>query len=228
MRECVDAVSQPTSSQRASGSSFYTAMRILPQAQRAAMYEIYSFCRRVDDIADSDGLRPERLAALNQWRTEIDGLYQGKIGALVAGLAPHVQEFKLERDDFQALIDGMEMDTLGDIRAPTMNVLDLYCDRVASAVGRLSVRVFGMERQDGKLLSHHLGRALQLTNILRDLHEDAEVGRLYLPREALDAADIKSADPVTVLGSPGLGQACATIVERARKHFEEADIIMAR
>jgi squalene synthase HpnD len=228
MRECVDAVSQPTSSQRASGSSFYTAMRILPQAQRAAMYEIYSFCRRVDDIADSDGPRPERLAALNQWRAEIEGLYQGKTGTLVTGLAPYVQEFKLERQDFQAVIDGMEMDTLGDIRAPTMETLDLYCDRVASAVGRLSVRVFGMEREDGKLLSHHLGRALQLTNILRDLDEDAGVGRLYLPREALDAASITSADPVTVLSSPGLSQACATIVTRARHHFEEADTIMAR
>ena len=220
--------SEPTSSQRASGSSFYTAMRILPQAQRAAMYEIYSFCRRVDDIADSNGPRPERLAALNQWRAEIDGLYQGKTGTLVTGLAPHVQEFKLERQDFQALIDGMEMDTLGDIRAPTMETLDLYCDRVASAVGRLSVRVFGMEREDGKLLSHHLGRALQLTNILRDLDEDAAVGRLYLPREALDAASITSADPVTALSSPGLSQACATIVTRARQHFEEADTIMAR
>ena len=83
--------SEPTSSEHASGSSFYTAMRILPRAQRAAMYEIYSFCRRVDDIADSQGHRPERLAALNQWRAEIDGLYQGKIGTLVQGLAPHVR-----------------------------------------------------------------------------------------------------------------------------------------
>jgi phytoene synthase len=238
MRECVDAVnpptsseptsSQPTSSEQASGSSFYTAMRILPRAQRAAMYEIYSFCRRVDDIADSQGQRPERLAALNQWRAEIDGLYQGKVGTLAAGLAPYVQQFQLEREDFQALIDGMEMDTLGDIRAPTNRTLDLYCDRVASAVGRLSVRVFGMERQDGKLLSHHLGRALQLTNILRDLDEDAQVGRLYLPREALDTANIVGADPATVLASPRLGQACGTLVTRAREHFEEADLIMAR
>jgi presqualene diphosphate synthase len=224
----VDAVTQPTSSQRASGSSFYTAMRILPQAQRAAMYEIYSFCRRVDDIADSDGPRAERLAALNQWRTEIDELYQGRIGALVAGLAPHVKKFKLEREDFQALIDGMEMDTLGDIRAPAMATLDLYCDRVASAVGRLSVRVFGMEQEDGKLLSHHLGRALQLTNILRDLDEDAAVGRLYLPREALDLAGITATDPTAALRGPGLGQACGMLVERARKHFVEADRIMAR
>src|SRR5207302_2705872 len=124
--------------------------------------------------------------------------------------------------------DGMEMDIVSDIRAPDFATLDVYCDRVASAVGRLCVRVFGLETADGIALAHHLGRALQLTNILRDLDEDAAVGRLYLPREALDAASITSTDPVTVLSSPGLPQACATIVARARQHFEEADTIMAR
>ncbi|MEA2904127.1 MAG: presqualene diphosphate synthase [Alphaproteobacteria bacterium] len=218
----------PTSSERASGSSFYHAMRILPQAQRDAMYEIYGFCRRVDDIADSSGPRPERLAQLAQWRAEINALYDGKVGALVTGLAEPVRTFDLAREDFLTVIDGMEMDTLADIRAPSLDMLDLYCDRVASAVGRLSVRVFGMERADGKLLSHHLGRALQLTNILRDLDEDAGVGRLYLPREALTAAGIDTTDPLTAVGSRALGQACAPLIERARGHFKEADAIMRR
>jgi phytoene synthase len=134
----------------------------------------------------------------------------------------------LIKDDFLAVIDGMEMDTVDDIRAPDLATLDLYCDRVASAVGRLSVRVFGMQVEDGKLLAHHLGRALQLTNILRDLDEDAGVGRLYLPREALLAAGIDTSDPQTALCNPALGQVCATLVERARGHFAEADTIMAR
>jgi presqualene diphosphate synthase len=224
----VDAVSPETSSQRASGSSFYTAMRILPQAQRDAMYEIYSFCRRVDDIADSDGPRPERLNALNEWRRQINALYQGNVGPLVTGLAPTVRSYDLAREDFLTVIDGMEMDTVSDIRAPSFDTLDLYCDRVASAVGRLSVRVFGMEREDGKLLSHHLGRALQLTNILRDLDEDAAVGRLYLPYEALSDAGIATTDPKTVVASPGLAQVCTQLVERARNHFVEADQVMAR
>src|SRR5437868_8967645 len=98
MRECVDAVSQPTSSQRASGSSFYTAMRILPPAQRDAMYEIYSFCRRVDDIADSPGPRQDRLAQLAEWRDEINALYEGTIGPKVTGLARPVREFGLQRE----------------------------------------------------------------------------------------------------------------------------------
>jgi phytoene synthase len=226
----MDATSPPpsTASHSASGSSFYTAMRILPAAQRDAMFEIYRFCREVDDIADSSGPRPVRIAQLGEWRDEINDLYQGQVGAKVGGLAGPVRSFGLRREDFLAVIDGMEMDAREDIRAPSFATLDLYCDRVASAVGRLSVRVFGMEDADGKLLSHHLGRALQLTNILRDLDEDAGIGRLYLPREALDQAGIATSDPLTVLRSPNLSQACAPLIERARTHFVEADRIMKR
>jgi phytoene synthase len=202
-------------------------MRILPAAQRDAMFEIYRFCRLVDDIADTGGPRPIRIAQLGEWRDEIDDLYQGKIGAKVAGLAAPVRKFGLQREDFLSVIDGMEMDAREDIRAPSFATLDLYCDRVASAVGRLSVRVFGVAEDDGKLLAHHLGRALQLTNILRDLDEDAGIGRLYLPQEALEQAGIHTSDPTTALRSPNLSQACAPLIGRARAHFVEADKIMA-
>src|ERR1700744_5883044 len=167
----------------ASGSSFYAARRILPKEQRDAMFQIYSFCRQVDDIADSDGPRDERLTALQQWRQDIEALYQGHPPARLRDYAASVQRFGLEREDFLAIVDGMEMDVPQDIRAPDLATLDLYCDRVASAVGRLSVKVFGLPREDGILLAHHLGRALQLTNILRDIDEDAAIGRLYLPKE---------------------------------------------
>ena len=175
---------------RASGSSFYNAMRILPRAQREAMFEIYSFCRQVDDIADSSGPRGERREQLERWRADIDGLYVNKLSPRTLGLAVAVREFRLRREDFHAVIDGMAMDVTGDIRAPDWAILDLYCDRVASAVGRLSTKIFGIEDGPGTALAHHLGRALQLTNILRDLDEDAALGRLYLPREALLAAGI--------------------------------------
>jgi squalene synthase HpnD len=224
---------QPTSqdqssSQHAAGSSFYTAMKILPPAQREAMFEIYGFCRRVDDIADSQGPRAGRLLELARWRADVNALYEGKPAPRMERLAEPVRQFDLAREDFLALIDGMEMDAFDDIRGPSLATLDLYCDRVASAVGRLSVRVFGMEREDGKLLAHHLGRALQLTNILRDLDEDAAVGRLYLPREALMKAGIDPSEPAAALRHPKLGQACAEIVERAVSHFAEAEAIMAR
>jgi presqualene diphosphate synthase len=203
-------------------------MRILPRPQREAMFEIYSFCRAVDDIADDPGPRDVRREQLKQWRADIDALYEGAPPQHLLGLAQAVRTFDLKRGDFHAVIDGMEMDVLADIRAPDQATLDLYCDRVACAVGRLSVRVFGMERDDGLELAHHLGRALQLTNILRDLDEDAAIGRLYLPRETLREVGIISTDPATVLGNPMLGAACAHIVVLARAHFQEANAIMAR
>jgi presqualene diphosphate synthase len=212
----------------ASGSSFYAAMRILPRAQREAMFEIYSFCRQVDDIADSDGPRPERLAALQQWRDDVDALYQGRPPQRLKDYVSSVKAFGLKREDFLAIIDGMEMDVPQDIRAPDMATLDLYCDRVASAVGRLSVRVFGLPESDGILLAHHLGRALQLTNILRDIDEDAGLGRLYLPREGLLHAGITGDDPAKVIVDRNLPKVCLPLVERAKSHFEQADEIMKR
>src|SRR6201998_3132710 len=212
----------------ASGSSFYAAMRILPHEQRAAMFQIYSFCRQVDDIADSAGPRPERLAALQQWREDIDAWYQGHPPPRLQDYVASVKRFGLKREDFLAIIDGMEMDIPQDIRAPDLATLDLYCDRVASAVGRLSVRVFGLAENDGVLLAHHLGRALQLTNILRDIDEDAAIGRLYLPREGLQAAGITNIEPLRVIADPALPKVCVPLVTRARTHFDKADEVMAR
>jgi presqualene diphosphate synthase len=225
----LEAVAEDTNyGTAASGSSFYAAMRILPREQREAMFQIYGFCRKVDDIADSDGPRGERLAALQQWRADIDALYQGHPPPRLRDYAASVKKFDLQRADFLAIVDGMEMDVPQDIRAPDLATLDLYCDRVASAVGRLSVRVFGVPADDGILLAHHLGRALQLTNILRDIDEDAAIGRLYLPREGLQDAGVAGTDPLKVAADPQLPKVCAPLVARARAHFEQADEVMAR
>jgi squalene synthase HpnD len=203
-------------------------MRILPRAQREAMFEIYSFCRAVDDIADDLGPRQGRREQLAQWRADIDAIYRGTPPAALDGLARAVRGFDLQRDDFIAIIDGMEMDVVADIRAPDRATLDLYCDRVACAVGRLSVRVFGMAHDAGIALAHALGRALQLTNILRDLDEDASLGRLYLPREALQAAGIASTEPHEVIAHPAIGSVCAVIVSLAESEFGAARTIMAK
>src|SRR3979411_280619 len=146
---------------RASGSSFYNAMRILPRPQRAAMFEIYSFCRQVDDIADSSGPRGERRDELDRWRADIDALYAGRGDPRTRGLVAPVKDFALKREDFHAIIEGMEMDVVADIRAPDDATLDRYCDRVASAVRRRSVRVFGMEETDGAAAARSLGLARQ-------------------------------------------------------------------
>jgi len=134
---------------RASGSSFYTAMRILPRVQREAMFEIYSFCRLVDDVADSTAPHAERSRGIAEWRARIEALYAGRPAPELRALAQAVRDFSLRKEDFLAVIDGMAMDAAEDIRGPDWATLDLYCDRVASAVGRLSVRVFGMGEQDG-------------------------------------------------------------------------------
>jgi phytoene synthase len=210
------------------GSSFYAAMRILPREQREAMFQIYSFCRYVDDIADSDGPRPQRLFELQQWREDIEALYRGAPPPRLRDYSASVARFHLKKQDFLAIIDGMEMDVPADIRAPDEATLDLYCDRVASAVGRLSVRIFGLPEADGIELAHHLGRALQLTNILRDIDEDAGIGRLYLPREGLRAAGILGTDPLSVAAEPALPKVCAPLVARARQHFANADAVMNR
>ena len=212
----------------AAGSSFYLGMRILPQAQREAMYAVYDFCRAVDDVADAPGPREERKAALEEWRDDVASLFEGKAPRNLANLSRFVGPYGLRRVDLDAVIDGMEMDVDHDIQAPDWSSLDLYCDRVASAVGRMSARIFGLQDGEADLLAHHLGRALQLTNILRDLDEDAGIGRLYLPREELEHAGIAPGRPETILAHPRLGEACLAVAARARTHFAEADRVMAR
>ncbi len=221
-------VSGTAAAERASSSSFYNAMRILPRAQREAMFEIYAFCRQVDDIADSSEPRAVRREELNRWRADINELYAGNPTSRTAGLVGPLRDFGLRREDFHSIIDGMEMDVVSDIRAPDEATLEEYCDKVASAVGRLSVRIFGMQEQDGLALAHHLGRALQLTNILRDLDEDASIGRLYLPAPLLHSAGIWTTHPASVLANRALGEVCGRIVARAREHFRQADVITNR
>lgn len=214
---------------KASGSSFYVAMKILPPAKRDAMYAIYRFCREVDDIADEGGSEAEKRAGLNQWRADINALYRAAPAGQAAFLLAPTKEYGLRREDFHAVIDGMEMDVGQPVVAPDWKTLDLYVDRVACAVGRLSSRVFGLDSATGDALSHHLGRALQLTNILRDLDEDAAIGRLYLPREELEKAKVAAdlSDPAAVLADPALDTVCRIVAARAEAHFGEADEIMA-
>ena len=212
---------------KARKSSFYRAMAILPREKRDAMFEIYSFCRAVDDIADEGGDKPTKWAGLDQWRRDIDALYSGGHAGLASGLIEPLRHFSFRREDFHAVIDGMQMDVDSDIVAPDAATLDLYCDRVASAVGRLSVRVFGLPEREGIDLAHHLGRALQLTNILRDIDEDAGLGRLYLPRENLVAAGLQELTPTAVAAQKNLDAVCLPILKQAGEHFAKADAIMA-
>lgn len=205
------------------GTSFYWAMRLLPRDRRNGMYAIYAFCREVDDIADGDWPVEHKLAALDGWRQEIEALYGGTPRHLVArALREPTRSFALRKGDFLALLAGMEMDARENIGAPDLATLDLYCARVASAVGHLSVHIFGDPSDAAHQVADSLGRALQLTNILRDLAEDAARGRLYLPREILDRHGVREIEPTAVLRHPALPAACRDLAAMADDHFRDS------
>jgi len=215
---------------RRSGTSFYWAMRILPEEKRRAMFAVYAFCREVDDIADDPGEVSAKLIGLGRWRDEIERLYDGapRLPISRALLGP-VRRFGLRKTDFLAVIDGMEMDAADRLRIADMDELYLYCDRVACAVGRLSDRVFGVDEPTGDRLALALGQALQLTNILRDLDEDARRDRLYLPEDMLRAHGVTDTeDAISVLEHPAVAEICEQIARIARNRFTEAAAILAQ
>jgi phytoene synthase len=223
-REDLDAVETIV---RAAGTSFFHGMRMLAPDRRHAMYAIYAFCRIVDDIADEDAPLEEKRLRLAAWRSNIAGLYLDRAeGPVTRVLAAAVARFQLQAEDFLAVIDGMETDAETVMVAPDMATLDLYCDRVASAVGRLSVRAFGDASPAADAVAYALGRALQLTNILRDIKEDAERGRVYLPAEYLRDAGVP-ADPVALLTSAGLPAVCDRLAGLAHLYFRQARAAMA-
>ena len=212
-----------------SGTSFYHGMKILPAARRDAMYAIYAFCRVVDDIADEEDRDfTAKQAALNAWRARIAALYQGAADdPITRALRAVIRDYGVRQADFLAVIDGMEMDAGAPVIAPSLAELDLYCDRVASAVGRLSVRVFGDSSANADDVAYALGRGLQLTNILRDVPEDAARGRLYLPREILEAHGVPLTPPAALVSS-ALPLACRQIADMAEDYFTRANDAMLR
>jgi phytoene synthase len=205
-------------------------MRMMPLERRQAMYAVYAFCREVDDIVDEPGETADKRRRLNEWRADIERLYRGRPvnPPLAAALAQPIRRFELPAEDLIAIIDGCEMDTGDGVVGPDMATLERYCDRVACAVGRLSVRIFGDFTQRCLDVAHHQGLALQLTNILRDVREDAKIGRLYLPDELLSAHGIVTRDPLAVADHPALPLVCRDLGEIARRHYTEAYAAMAQ
>ena len=213
----------------ASGTSFFWGMRILPKPRREAMYAIYAFCREVDDIADRDGPIEQKRADLAAWRQEIETLYAGRPSLPTSlALLPAIEAFDLPKAEFLAVLDGMEMDAREAMVAPAMDDLLLYCRRVAGAVGMLSIHAFGDTRPAARDLAVAEGEALQLTNILRDLAEDAERGRLYLPAELLDSHGMSGLAPSQVLKHPELPALCRSLAARAGARFSEARDLLAQ
>lgn len=215
-----------------SGSSFYLAMRLLSAQKRNAMFAIYAFCREIDDIADEPAPLEEKKKKLQIWREDIEALYDNRQPSSIVAqaLRDPVKDFQLPKEEFIALIDGMETDIPDGMRAPTMSELQLYCRRVAGAVGLLSVCVFGDNSKTAQRFAVTLGEALQLTNILRDMDEDMELGRLYMPVECLKKAGITITEdtPLSyVLNHPDLKTARQDLAKQAALRFTETKVALS-
>ncbi len=208
-----------------SGTSFFWSMRFLPKAKREAMYTLYAFCRHIDDIVDGDSSVAEKQELLQAWREEMDNIYDKKVPATDIGrkIYKNCMRFKLPKSEFLQLIDSISMDVPNPVQAPNLNDFYRYCRGVAGVPGSLSLRIFGCN--DEKMieeLSSSLGNALQITNILRDVKEDALADRLYIPREFLEKADISITDPKSVITDKNLVFAREELAKIASKDFQKA------
>jgi len=206
----------------ASGSSFYYAFQFLPPRQKEAIHALYAFCREVDDAVDEVTDPTAAQARLAFWRGEIEAVYGGSPQHPVGqALADSLQHFDLDRAYFLEIIDGVEMD-LHQSRYATFSDLQLYCYRVASVVGLLSIEIFGYRDRATRKYAHNLGIAFQLTNILRDVGEDAARGRIYLPQEDLAAYGVDEADILGRRPSDEFGRLVAFEIERAGEYYRQA------
>ena len=205
-----------------SGSSFYYSFRLLPAPRRAAMSALYAYCREVDDVVDEVGEPNLARVKLAWWRTEIDAIFDGTPQHPVA-LALHgaVDRYGLQRTHLQTVIDGMQMD-LEKVRYLDFAELEAYCDRVAGVVGLMSAEIFGYEDRRTLDYARKLGIAFQLTNIIRDVGEDARRGRIYLPQEDLARFGVAASDVLRARSSPAFVELMRFETERARAWYDAA------
>lgn len=208
-----------------SGSSFKLGMAAQAAERRRANYALYAFCRVIDDIADGAAPLPEKRGFIDAWRREIDALPGAPTGPIGREVARAMRAYDLPRAEFHALLDGMESDAEPRVRVRDAAGFDLYCRRVAGAVGVLSVRIFGApEAHDFALV---LGRTLQLVNVLRDVDEDADLERVYVPLDRLAALGIADGPAREIVAHPRFPEVCAALADEAEAGFAEAERLLA-
>ena len=206
----------------ASGSSFYYSFMFLPKHKREAITALYAFCREVDDVVDECTELKVAQVKLAWWKDEIQNLYKGKpIHPVTKALQPFVHSFHLSEEHFIEIIDGMEMD-LNFNRYEDFKQLQLYCYRVASVVGILSAQIFGFENRKTLKFAHDLGLAFQLTNIIRDVGEDARRNRIYLPLDELARFGVTEEDILRSRESDAVKQLLEFQIERAESYYDRA------
>ncbi|MBM3116334.1 presqualene diphosphate synthase HpnD [Jeongeupia naejangsanensis] len=205
-----------------SGSSFYYSFRFLPEEKRRAITALYAFCREVDDVVDETHDEGVARTTLNWWRGEVDQLYAGSPQHPVTrALLPVLKTFNLSREHFLEIIDGMEMD-LDQARYASFKDLQLYCYRVASVVGLMAAEIFGYTDRKTLKYAHDLGIAFQLTNIIRDVGEDARRGRLYLPVDELQRFNVPAADVFNFRQTAEFKSLMAFQIDRAEQYYRQA------
>jgi 15-cis-phytoene synthase len=206
----------------ASGSSFYYSFKFLPQDKRRAITALYAFCREVDDVVDECSDAGVARTTLNWWRAQVAEIYGGKPQHPVAqALVPIVQRFNLSQEHLLEIIDGMEMD-LEQARYPDFKSLQLYCYRVASVVGLLAAEIFGYTDRKTLKYAHDLGIAFQLTNIIRDVGEDARRNRIYLPMDELQQFGVTAADILNSKETENFQKLMGYQIERAQRYYKQA------
>jgi len=209
-----------------SGSSFYYSFRFLPAQQRQAIIALYAFCREVDDTVDEISDPGVARTTLEWWREEIQRTFKGEATHPVGqALQTALQNFDLHEEYFMEIIDGMAMD-LDQFTYAEFNQLALYCHRAASVVGLLSVEIFGYQDRNTLKYAENLGMALQLTNIIRDVREDAERGRIYLPLDELKQFNVNTDDLLALKSSAELVEFLKFQTERAKQYYANAMAIL--
>ncbi len=205
-----------------SGSSFAVSFIFLPKQKREAITALYAFCREVDDVVDECTDYNVAQTKINWWKGEIENLYAGKPQHPVSfALEPVIKDFNLAKEHFLEIIDGMEMD-LKFNRYEDFKQLQLYCYRVASVVGLLSAQIFGFKNRNTLKFAHDLGMAFQLTNISRDIGEDARMGRIYLPLDELAKANVTEEDILASKKTPEMKELVEYQIERAESFYDKA------
>ncbi len=205
-----------------SGSSFHYSFRLLPPDRRRAITALYSFCREVDDVVDEVSDPEVARAKLAWWRGEIAAVYAGTPAHPVGrALAAANRDHPLPQALLQTVIDGMEMD-LDQVRYADFAALETYCHRVAGVVGLMSAEIFGYEDPATRDYARDLGIAFQLTNIIRDVGEDARRGRIYLPQDELERFGVAPSDVLRCRSTPGFTALMQMQVARARTWYDRA------
>ena len=205
-----------------SGSSFYYSFLFLPPQRRQAITALYAFCREVDDVVDECPDPALARIKLAWWRSEVEALYQGRpTHPVTQALTGSLKKFSLPQEQLQEIIDGMEMD-LEQAGYADFRALHLYCYRVASVVGLLAAEILGYQDRQTLKYAHDLGLAFQLTNIIRDVGEDARRGRVYLPQDELRRFGIADDDLRHARYGDNFSRLMAFQVERARDMYRQA------